>query len=121
MLYTLSALSVSLQAEDFAEKTVLQRRSAVAMAVTTAASTRESATARMSPQAVANCQVLEMTKRLRVHVRLPDDSVGMTPHTQVPARSETAASMTPAASSPSNLRLHVNQRRARKRLSAARR
>ncbi|CAH0479599.1 unnamed protein product [Peronospora belbahrii] len=132
MLYALSALVFQLQAEILSFEPLLQQIIASLPfshdgSLTTAASARESNNPSSSPQAMVQriAQVLENLRRgTRVARSFLDDSVFMTPTLRkfsTKLQAQTAASMTPAASSPSNVRLHVNQQNLRRAWEASQR
>ncbi|CAI5726134.1 unnamed protein product [Peronospora destructor] len=95
--------------------------------LTTAANAHESNNPSSCPQAMVQ-RIAQVLENLRHGARVPrsflDDPVFMTPTLRkfsIKLQAQTAASMTPPASLPSNVRLHVNQQNLRRAWEASQR
>ncbi|CAI5702043.1 unnamed protein product [Peronospora effusa] len=132
MLYALSALVFQLQAEILSFEPLLQQIIASLPFthrgnLSTAANAHESNNPSSSPQAMVQ-RIAQVLENLRHGARVPrsflDDPVFMTSALRkfsTELQAQTAASMTPPASLPSNGRLHVNQQNLRRAWEASQR
>ncbi|KAG7387965.1 phosphatidylinositol kinase- protein kinase tor1 [Phytophthora pseudosyringae] len=132
MLYALGALVFQLQAEVLSFEPLLQQIIASLPFshrgnLATAANVAEGSSPSSSPQAMVQ-RIAQALENLRCGARVPraflNDPVFMTPTLRKFAtelQAQTAASMTPVPSLPTNVRLHVNQQNLRRAWEASQR
>uniref|UniRef100_M4B9E7 non-specific serine/threonine protein kinase n=1 Tax=Hyaloperonospora arabidopsidis (strain Emoy2) TaxID=559515 RepID=M4B9E7_HYAAE len=132
MLYALGALVFQLQGEILSYEPLLQQiitslPFSYHGSLTTATNAPESSNSASRPQAMV-LRIAQALEHVRCGRRVPlsflDDRVFMTPTLRkfsTDVQAQTAASMTPAASLPTNVRLHVNQQNLQRAWEASQR